>query len=160
MTDNNWKIDGLNMICVEYVIYFVKCHNDDLDEGTEDDANNKIDIYNLTIDDFNNYILTEFTESTESDCDFMDYFNKRNIRVCIDISNDFIELILQTTIQNLNITNDEWIQEFKKKMYKLFRAYAYSYIKNLGLENLKLKIKSEIDYVHHIHSLGDDYHYY
>lgn len=154
MTDNDNKIDALNMFCIEYVIYFVKCYNDNIDEfGTEDDANNKIDIHNLTIDNFNR-ILREFTES---DCDFMDYFNKRNFRVCVDVSNDFIELILQKTIQTLNLTNDEWIQELKQKRNKLFEAYAYSYIKNLGLENLKLKIKPEIDYVHHIHSLGEDY---
>lgn len=154
MTGNNCEFDTLNMFCIEYVIYFVNYYNNYIDKFGDEEETYKIDIHNLTINDFDNHILKEFIES---ECYFMDYFNKRNFRVCMDISNDFINLILQTTIQNLNITNDEWIQELKQRRDKLFEAYAYSYLKNLGLENLKLKIKPHIDYVNYFYSLGEDY---
>lgn len=149
----NNKIDTLNKFCIEYVIYFVKHYNDYVDEFG-DEENYKIDIYNLTNDDFDNYILDEFVEDG---CYFMAYLNKRNFIVPMNVSNNFINLILQKTIQNLNITNDKFIQELKQRIDKLFEAYAFSYLENLGLENLKLKIKPEIDFVHHFYSLGDNY---
>ena len=141
MTD--FYIEMFNEWIIEYVIYFIKNCNEDEDYFGEDD--DKYDIHNLN-DEVFEIILEQFTPAWDY-CGLSDYFCMRQCRYWVDIPDDVGKVILQKNIDVFGEDDNEFIQELKTNGKKSLEAYAYSYLKNIGLENLKLKIKPHIDFL-------------